>query len=61
MIKATLNDLDAALAAEGMLSGYTDAEESDGTLDGAIDDLAFYLIRAVEEFNEEQESRKKAG
>lgn len=61
MIKADLSDADASSLAEGMIRSFTSAEEADGTLDKAIDDLAYYLITAVNDFNEEQRERSKAG
>jgi hypothetical protein len=57
VIKASLSDADASSIAEGILTSFTPAEEADGTLDKAIDELAYYLIRAVDDFNEEQKAK----
>ena len=55
---ARINDIEAEQMAEGLISGYTEAEEDDGTHDAAVEKLAYFLVRAVEDFNEELNAQR---
>jgi hypothetical protein len=61
VIKAAISDLDASSIADGLISGHTEAEENDGTHEAAVEELAYFLIRAVDDFNEEWKTKKGSG
>lgn len=59
MIKAILSDSNAEEIASELVSGYTETEEDDGTLEKAVADLAYFLVSAIRDFNEERERKAR--
>jgi hypothetical protein len=57
VIKAAISDADASELASELVSGYTEAEEEDGTLEKAVEALAYFIVCAVRYFNEEQDTQ----
>jgi hypothetical protein len=57
VIKAVISDNDASELASELVSGYTEAEEEDGTLEKAVEELGYFIVCAVRDFNEEQDTK----